>query len=114
MSMDRRPVEFRGRALDTLRDFPENAKQDAGFQIDLLQQGLDPGDWRPMQTVGKGAREIRIREDDSNYRVIYVANIGDKVYVLHCFEKKTQRTPKQHIDAARSRYRELMRELENG
>ena len=55
-----KPVEFRGNALDELRSFPETARRAAGFQIDRLQRGYDPEDWKPMPSVGKGVREVRI------------------------------------------------------
>ena len=106
-----KPVEFRGSSLDDLRSFPAIARRDAGFQIDLVRQGLDPDDWKPMSTVGSGVREIRIREDDGAFRIIYVAKLADTVYVLHCFQKKTQATRKADLDLAARRYRELMEEF---
>jgi len=106
-----RPVEFRGTALGDLRDFPSAARREAGHQIDLVQQGLDPDDWKPMNAVGQGAREIRIREEDGAFRVIYVTRFEDAVYVLHCFQKKTRKTRQADIDLAAKRYRELVREL---
>jgi phage-related protein len=106
-----KPVEFRASSLDDLRSFPAAARREAGYQIDLVQQGLEPDDWKPMNTVGQGVREIRIREDDGAFRVIYVAKLADAVYVLHCFQKKTQATRKADLDLAERRYRELVKEL---
>jgi phage-related protein len=106
-----RPVEFRGTALGDLRDFPTSARREAGHQIDLVQQGFDPDDWKPMNTVGQGVREIRIREVDGAYRVIYVARFADAIYVLHCFQKKTQKTRKADLELAAKRYRDLVKEL---
>lgn len=63
-----------------------------------------------MSTVGSGVREIRIRDDSGAFRVIYVAKLADAVYVLHCFQKKTQATAKRDLDLAERRYRELMKE----
>ena len=62
-----------------------------------------------METVGAGVREIRIHAE-TGYRVLYVAKFSEAVYVLHGFDKKTQRTPKTDIDLARKRYRELLTE----
>jgi phage-related protein len=106
-----RPVEFRGSALGDLRDFPATARREAGHQIDQVQQGLEPDDWKPMSTVGQGVREIRIREEDGAFRVIYVARLEDAIYVLHCFQKKTQKTRKADLDLAARRYRDLVKEL---
>jgi phage-related protein len=102
-----KPVGFRGRALDDLRAVPGAA----GHQIDQVQRGRDPDDWRPMNTVGPGVREIRIRDAAGAFRVIYTAKFADAVYVLHCFQKKTQKTRKADIDLAARRYRDLAREL---
>ena len=64
-----------------------------------------------MNTVGEGVREIRIREEDGAFRVIYVAKFEAAVYVLHCFRKKTQKTGKADLDLAAKRYRDLVKEL---
>lgn len=96
-------VRFVGRALDELREFPADAKHGSGVELHRVQAGLDPKDWKPMSTVGKGVREIRVRTAQGTYRTLYTTVIGDCVYVLHCFTKKTQRTPQSAIDLARKR-----------
>ena len=104
---DRKPVEFRGSSLDDLRAFPDSARHEAGHQIDLVQAD----DWKPMQSIGSGVQEIRIRDAAGAFRVIYVAKFADAVYVLHCFRKTTQKTSKADHDLAARRYRELTKEL---
>lgn len=106
-----KPVEFLGTSLDDLRAFPPSAKREAGYQIDQVQNGLDPDDWKPMNTVGQGVREIRVRDSDGAFRLIYIAKFADAVYVIHCFQKKTQKTSKADIDLASKRYRDLLQEL---
>lgn len=105
-----KPVEFRADSLDCLREFPVDARREAGFQLDRVQRGLEPFDWKPMPTVGSGVREIRVRDDSGAFRVLYIAKLEDAVYVLHCFQKKTQATAKRDLDLAAKRYRELMKE----
>jgi phage-related protein len=107
-----KPIEFRGDSLDRLREFPKEARREAGFQLDRVQRGLDPFDWKPMSSVGAGVREIRVRDESGAFRVLYVAKFEDAVYVLHCFQKKTQATPKRDVDLAERRYRELLKEQE--
>lgn len=107
--MTTKPVEFRGNALDELRSFPEEARRAAGYQIDRVQHGYDPDDWKSMPSIGKGVREIRIRELSGAFRVVYLAKREDAVYVLHCFQKKTQKTATSDIELARNRFRELTR-----
>jgi phage-related protein len=87
------------------------ARREAGHQIDQVQRGRDPDDWRPMNTVGPGVREIRVRDAAGAFRVIYTAKLADAAYVLHCFQKKRQKTSKADIDLAVKRYRDLAREL---
>jgi len=104
-----KPVRFLGDSLERLRDFPVDARQDAGYQLDKVQRGLMPDDFKPMPTVGKGVEEIRIRDDAGIYRVIYTARIAEAVFVLHAFQKNTQRTSQRDLEIARTRFSELMR-----
>ncbi len=104
-----KPVEFLGSALDELRNFPLSARREAGYQIDKVQFGDEPDDWKPMKTIGAGVQEIRIQDEAGAFRVIYIAKFKDAVYVLHCFQKKTQRTSAQDIALASKHYNELTR-----
>ncbi len=104
-------LEFRGGALDDLRAFPRSARQEAGHQLDLVQQGQDPDDWKPMSSIGRGVREIRIRDEAGAFRVIYVASFAEAIFVLHCFQKKSQKTRREDLALARHRYQELVMEL---
>jgi phage-related protein len=109
--VDSKPVEFRGSALDDLRAFPQVARREAGYQLDQVQRGREPDDWKPMNTVGRGVQEIRIRDAAGAFRVLYVAKFDDAVYVLHRFQKKTQKTSKADLNLAGQRYRDLLKEL---
>jgi phage-related protein len=108
---DSKPVEFLSSSLDDLRAFPTSARREAGHQLDQVQHGLEPDDWKPITTVGTGVREIRIRDASGVFRVIFVAKFADAVYVLHCFQKKTQKTSKTDLDLAKSRYQNLIKVL---
>ena len=101
-------IVFLGSSLDDLRGFPADARRQAGYQLDRVQRGLDPDDWRPMPSIGAGVRELRVRERAGAFRVIYVATFADAVYVLHAFQKKTRQTAKRDLDLAASRLREQM------
>ena len=96
-----------GDSLARLREFPKIARRAAGYQLDRVQRGLEPDDWKPMPAIGHGVRELRIRERAGAFRVIYLARLADRVAVLHAFQKKTQRTGKRDLDLAAKRYREL-------
>lgn len=94
-----------GTSLDDLRAFPTNARSEAGTDLRLIQQGADPRHWKPMPDIGAGAREIRIRTMDGAYRVFYVVKSSTAVYVLHAFQKKTQRTASMDIARGKARYK---------
>ena len=70
------------------------------MQLHKVQHGLEPSDWKPMRMLAPGAAEIRIRDETGAFRVIYVAHMDDAVYVLHAFQKKTQRTANADLDLA--------------
>jgi len=102
-------IQFLGDSLKCLRDFPEDAKQDAGYQLDKVQRGESPDDFKPMPSIGKGVEEIRVWDESGTYRVIYIARLVEVVYVLHAFQKKTQATSKRDIGLASKRYAELIK-----
>jgi phage-related protein len=102
-----KPADFLGTALKDLRAFPVDARKEAGIQIDRVQHGREPRDWKPMPSIGPGVREIRIREASGAFRVIYVANWKDRVIVLHAFQKKSQKTARTDIEIAAVRLRLL-------
>jgi len=100
-------LEFLGDALAQIQAFPESARKEAGVQLHKVQLGLEPSDWKPLATVGPGVREIRIRDETGIFRVLYVTRIGETVFVLHAFQKKTQKTAKRDLDLAASRLAQI-------
>lgn len=96
-------IEWLGSSRSDVRAFPDDVRIEAGWQLELVQRGDDPDDWKPMQTVGPGVREIRIREASGAFRVIYLATLEDRVLVLHAFRKKTQATSRKDLDLATQR-----------
>lgn len=100
-------IQFLGDSLKCLREFPDEARQDAGYQLDLVQRGNQPDDFKPMPAIGRGVEELRVWDDSGTYRLVYTARMADFVYVLHAFQKKTQATSKRDIDIAKERYTQL-------
>lgn len=107
--MDEKPLLWLGSSLRDLRSFPEPVRRRAGFELSLVQQGLQPSDWKPMPDVGPGVVEIRIHTE-TEHRVFYVARFDEAVYVLHAFEKRTQKTPRREIEMASTRLAGLMKQ----
>jgi phage-related protein len=81
-----------GSSWEDLRAFPKETRREMGNQLEHAQEGVDSGDWKPMSTVGSGVREIRVREWSGAFRCMYLATRPEGIYVLHCFQKKTQKT----------------------
>lgn len=105
-----KPIDWRGSSLDDLRDFPDGAKSIAGFQLRKLQEGEEPDKYKPMVPVGPGAYEIIVDTTDGWFRVMYVAKFAEAIYVLHSFQKKTNKTPQHDIDLAKRRYAAVLKE----
>ena len=101
-----KPLEFSGSSRDDLREFPAEARRSAGFALAFVQRGLMPSDWKVLNGVGPGAMEIRIHVH-GEWRVIYVSRFADAIYVLHAFQKKSQKTRREDIEIARKRYLEI-------
>jgi len=99
-------IIFMGDSRERLRDFPESARYEAGCQLLRVQNGADPLDWKPMKAVGPGVREIRVYAG-GQFRVLYVTNIGNALYVLHAFQKKTQKTSRKDIVLGRERLKQI-------
>ena len=113
----KKPVEWVGRSLEDLRSFPPEARTEAGHKLFRVQQGKSPGDLKPLPSVGRGAKEIRIHSwagGRLEHRVVYVAHFPEAVYVLHAFRKTTRRTSPQDLETARSRYREMLNQRSEG
>jgi phage-related protein len=80
-----------------------------GYQLDKVQRGHQPDDFKPMPSIGRGVEELRVWDESGTYRVVYTARVAEAVYVLHAFQKKTQATSQRDVDVAKARYNELMR-----
>lgn len=97
-------ARFLGSSLNDIREFPFDAQRDLGLELTKIQFGGEAEDWKPMPSIGAGVCEIRTRVASGAYRTIFVAKFVEAVYVLHAFQKKTQKTPQKEIELARKRY----------
>jgi phage-related protein len=110
--MTDKPIEWVGAAKKDLMEFPDDARRQAGFELRSIQQGDLASNFKPISTVGKGVEEIRIRTDDA-YRIFYVARFEEAVYVLHAFQKKTQKTSRNDIELGQQRYKQMLQQRED-
>jgi len=107
-------IRWVGSSYQDILKFPAEPRKEAGFQLGKVQAGLEPDDWKPFNDVGVGTKEIRIRDATGIYRVMYVAKFEQTIYVLHCFQKKTEATTKQDKAIAETRYRAVVNEIKEG
>jgi phage-related protein len=105
--MTLKPVVWMGSSKAGLLAFPDEARRDAGYQLEKVQRGLDPSDWKALITVSAGVREIRIRDMSNAFRVIYLPTQAEAIYVLHCFQKQAQRTSHRDVQLATRRFKAI-------
>ncbi len=99
-----------GSARADLSVLPEDARRQLGFDLREVQRGREPRDWRPMPAVGAGVIEVRVRGADGAFRLFYVAKFAEAIYVLHAFQKKSQRTSMLDLELGRTRYAAVRRQ----
>ncbi len=100
-------IEFLGTSRADLQDFPAAVRVRLGHELYLVQEGDEPSDFKPMPMIGPGTYEIRVRNEAGAFRIAYVAKFRSTIYVLHAFQKKTQKTASSDIELARQRYRSI-------
>lgn len=105
--MDWKPLLWVGSSRDDLKGFPAPARRRAGYELDLVQRGFQPTDFKPMSSVGAGVFELRVRAGGA-FRVFYVVRFEEAIYVLHAFQKRSRRTSQLDIDVGATRYREVV------
>jgi phage-related protein len=107
--MAEKSIEWIGSSREDLRRFPKAARNKAGYELQAVQEGREPSNFKPMPLIGPGTYEIRVKSNGA-YRVFYIAKFEEAVYVLHAFEKKTQKTERRDIEIGRQRYRKVQSE----
>jgi phage-related protein len=105
-------VVWMGDSRQVLRDWPEEIRASMGQSLRLLQQGLPAAlDVRPMQSIGQGVFELKDADESAWYRVIYLARIEDRIYVLDCFCKRSRKTARNDLETARARLAHVQQQL---
>jgi phage-related protein len=107
------PVEWLGDAHRVLCGWAEAIQDTLGYHLYLVQDGQHPPDSKPVRAVGKGVFELADQDERAWYRVLYV-RLGGTVYVLHCFEKRTNQIEQRDIDTASERLTRLQQYLREG
>ena len=104
-------VVWEGDSLEVIRRFPGPVRQDLGAELRRLQTGDRPLNSRPMPSIGARVYELKEQDERAWYRVIYLAKIGNRIYILHCFEKKSAKTGKCDLALAKARLKRVLARL---
>lgn len=111
-----RPVVWMGNSKRNIQGFPEGAQKLIGDELQLMQFGGMPKDAKPFKGVGSGVFEIAIPFDGDAYRTVLAVQLGEKIYVLHAFQKKSKKgiaTPKHDVDLVKQRYKDAKELVKN-
>ncbi len=106
-----RPLVWMGDSRKNIRKFPEEVQKAVGYALQLVQAGETPLSAKPFKGVESGVYEIFKRYDTDTYRAVYAVKIGDKIYVLHAFQKKSKqgiKTPQADVDLIKKRYQDAL------
>jgi len=104
-------IAWEGDSREVLKSFPEDIRQNFGFELWELQLGERPSDYRPLTSIGPGVFELRDQDERAWYRVVYLSRINDVIYVLHCFEKKSREMPRKDFEKAKQRLKAVKARL---
>jgi phage-related protein len=110
-------LKWVGSSLEDLKEFPEDVTDAIGYALYQVQEGLKPRNAKPLSDIGSGVMEIVSDFDTNTYRSVYTVKLGDAIYVLHCFQKKSKHgisTPKKEIDLIKQRLREALQSVKRG
>jgi phage-related protein len=106
-------LHFEGDSLEVLSSFPDDVKRTLGFSLRQLQIGREPtSQRRSMNSIGSGVYELKEADERAWYRAIYLSKVGNKIYVLHCFEKESRKTGRRDIEIAVQRLKQVRQRLQ--
>ena len=97
-----------GDSKEVIRDFPKDVREDFGFGLWQLQQGSIPPCSRPMLSIGQAVFELKTKDKSGWYRAIYMTKVKDKIFILHCFMKKSSKTARNDLELAKQRYKAVI------
>lgn len=102
-------IRWVGDSLKSLKEFPGEVMDIVGYALHKVQTGEIPKNVKPLKGFKPTVMEIVADYNTNTYRAMYTVKIGELVYVLHCFQKKSKqgiKTPKQEVELIRNRLRE--------
>lgn len=115
--MSERPLKWVKAAKAALMGFPKEVRVQVGYALSEAQAGRKAGYAKPLTQLGSGVIEILADHDGDTFRAVYALKLGDDIWVLHAFQKKSKKgkaTPKAEIDLVKRRIAQIRRQLDEG
>ncbi len=110
-----RKISWIKAALKDFQDFPVDAQDRAGTALTMVAEGANPDIAKPLSGLGSGVWELAIKSRGEAYRVVYALQLGDEIWVVHAFHKKSKKgiaTPKPEIELVKERIKRLKEQLQ--
>jgi phage-related protein len=110
-----RPISWLKAALKEFQDFPEDARTVCLAALTIAAEGEKADIAKPLHGFGSGVFEIALRYRSDAFRVVYAVQIGDELWVVHAFQKKSTKgihTPKRELDIVKDRLKRLKETLQ--
>ena len=104
-----RPLVWVGNSKRNIQAFPKGAQKIIGDELQLIQFGGMPKDAKPFKGIASGVIEIAVRHEGDAYRTVVAVQLGERIYVLHAFQKKSKKgiaTPRRDVELIKQRYAE--------
>lgn len=110
-----RPVSWIKAARKDFEEFPEDVQEDMLNALTIAAEGGKSDNAKPLKGIDGGVFEIAIRYRGDAFRVIYAVKIGEFIWVIHAFQKKSKKgikTPQEEVDLVRERLKRLQEALQ--
>ena len=114
MVRNTRAISWVKAALKDFLEFPKDAQDKAATALTFVAEGVKPDIAKPLAGLGSGAWELAIKSRGDAYRVVYALQLGDDIWVVHAFQKKSKKgiaTPKSEIDLVKERIKRLKEQM---
>ncbi|MBQ0819046.1 MULTISPECIES: type II toxin-antitoxin system RelE/ParE family toxin [Microvirga] len=114
MARKTRPISWIKAARKDFEEFPLGTRQEMARALTVVAEGGHPDIAKPLTGLGSGVLELALKHRGDAFRVVYALQIGDEIWVVHAFQKKSKSgigTPKAEIDLIRDRLKRLKEAL---
>lgn len=110
MTRQTRPISWIKAARKEFEKFPVEAQAICLSALTIAAENGKADIAKPFKGLGSGVFEIALPFRGNAFRVVYAVQIGDEIWVIHAFQKKSTqgiKTPQREVDAIASRLKQL-------